>query len=205
MTGMSLKAREGCTVIRNARIGSGGLGSIVLGGDGSILAAPGAMPGHSTPEAGSSSRPRPSHAHLDRAFGQAITGVNLSGTLSEAIGRFHRAIGLMTVDALAAGAKRALRMLETEGVGHVRTHTIVGGDIGFRAWEAVESAASGFPAVQVRQVVMPLAGSRPVRAPGDRADLLVVDATSLAEAVALVPARQRLAGGFPGSPLLTEV
>ena len=84
--------------------------------------------------------------------------MNLSGTLSEAVRRFHAALELMTVEVLAAGAKRALTMLEAKGVGHVRTHTIVGGDIGFRAWEAVESAASGFPAVQVQQVMMPLGG-----------------------------------------------
>jgi cytosine/adenosine deaminase-related metal-dependent hydrolase len=41
--------------------------------------------------------------------------------------------------------------------------------------------------------------------PGDRADLPVVDAASLAEAVALVPARQRMAAGCPEPTLLTEV
>ena len=42
--------------------------------------------------------------------------------------------------------------------------------------------------------------------PGDRADLLVIDATNLAEAVALVPTRQRLRGEeSPEQTLLTEV
>ena len=64
----------------------------------------------------------------------------------------------MVVEALAPGATRALTMLGAKGVTHVRTHTVVGGEIGFRAWEAVELAASAVPAVQVHQVVMPLGG-----------------------------------------------
>src|SRR5439155_23475966 len=94
----------------------------------------------------------------DRAFSQAITGVNESGTLSEAVRRFHSSVGLMVVEALAPGATRALTMLGAKGVTHVRTHTVVGGEIGFRAWEAVELAASAVPAVQVQQVMMPLGG-----------------------------------------------
>src|SRR2546427_77138 len=41
------------------------------------------------------------------------------------------------------------------GVGHVRTDTAVGGPLGFRAWEAVEKAAT-LPGVEVRQVAMPI-------------------------------------------------
>jgi len=159
MRGMSSGSSESCLVVGNARIGVEGLGSIVLGSDGTILpAAQGAVrafdaggrvvvPAFAEP-----------HAHLDRAFSQAITGANQSGTLSEAIRRFHSSVGLMVVEALAPGARRALRMLAAKGVAHVRTHTAVGGEIGFRAWEAVELAASAVPAVHVQQVMMPLGG-----------------------------------------------
>jgi cytosine deaminase len=159
MSGMPSGSRESCIVIENARIGGEGLGSIVLGSDGTIL--PAAQGDVRTLDAGGRvivpafAEP---HAHLDRAFSQAITGTNQSGTLLEAIRRFRSSVGLMLVDALASGATRALTMLAANGVAYVRTHTIVGGEIGFRAWEAVELAASAVPAVRVQQVMMPLGG-----------------------------------------------
>jgi cytosine deaminase len=61
----------------------------------------------------------------------------------------------MTVESLAPGGRRALDLLYDAGVGHVRTHTAVGGTLGLRAWEAVEQAA-GLSPVEVRQVAMPL-------------------------------------------------
>ncbi|HEY8199788.1 MAG TPA: amidohydrolase family protein [Actinomycetota bacterium] len=98
------------------------------------------------------------HVHLDRAFTLGLTGGNQSGTLSEAIVRYRNAVELMTVKALEVGARRALDLLWSAGVGHVRTHTAVGGRLGFRAWEAVERAASRVPGVSVRQVIMPIDG-----------------------------------------------
>ncbi|MGH9040294.1 MAG: amidohydrolase family protein [Acidimicrobiia bacterium] len=96
------------------------------------------------------------HVHLDRAFTSAITGSNLSGSLDEAVERFIGSAGRMTVEALIPGARRALNLLSEAGVAHVRTHTAVGGALGFRAWEAVEAAASTLPEIEVDQVVMPL-------------------------------------------------
>jgi len=95
------------------------------------------------------------HAHLDRAFSSAITGWNHSGSLDEAVERFLGSIDRMTVESLAPGGRRALGLLYDAGVGHVRTHTAVGGPLGFRAWEAVEKAAT-LPGVEVRQVAMPI-------------------------------------------------
>ena len=95
------------------------------------------------------------HAHLDRAFSTAVTGWNRSGTLAEAVERFLGSIERMTVESLAPGGRRALAMLYEAGVGHVRTHTAVGGPLGFRAWEAVERAST-VPGVDVRQVAMPI-------------------------------------------------
>jgi cytosine deaminase len=95
------------------------------------------------------------HAHIDRAFSSAITGWNRSGTLDEAVQRFRGSIERMTVESLAPGGRRALDLLYDAGVGHVRTHTAVGGALGLRAWEAVEKAAS-LSAIEVRQVAMPL-------------------------------------------------
>lgn len=94
------------------------------------------------------------HAHLDRAFSTAVTGANRSGTLTEAIERFLGSLDRMTVESLSPGAIRALQLLEGAGVVHVRTHTAVGGQLGFRAWEAVEKAAEAVPGVEVRQVAM---------------------------------------------------
>jgi len=96
------------------------------------------------------------HVHLDRAFSAAVTGANRSGTLAEAIERFLGSLERMTVETLSPGATRALALLEEAGVGHVRTHTAVGGTLGFRAWEAVEKAAAAVPGVDVRQVAMPV-------------------------------------------------
>ena len=85
MRGMSSGSSESCLVVGNARIGVEGLGSIVLGSDGTILAA--AQGDVRTFNAGGRvvvpafAEP---HAHLDRAFSQAITGANQSGTLLEA-------------------------------------------------------------------------------------------------------------------------
>jgi cytosine deaminase len=98
------------------------------------------------------------HAHLDRAFSSAVTGWNRSGSLDEAIERFFGSIDRMTVESLAPGGRRALGLLYDAGVGHVRTHTAVGGPLGFRAWEAVEKAAT-VPGVEVCQVAMPLGGN----------------------------------------------
>jgi cytosine deaminase len=99
------------------------------------------------------------HVHLDRAFSMSLTGWNRSGTLLEAIARYRGAVARMSVEALASGARRALELMRSSGVGHVRTHTAVGEGLGFRAWEAVERAASEVPDVQVRQVSMPLGGA----------------------------------------------
>src|SRR5439155_16626877 len=127
ISSMSPGSGESCIVIENARIGGQGLGSIVLGSDGTVL--PAAQGDVRTFDAGGRvvvpafAEP---HAHLDRAFSHAITGVNQSGTLLEAIRRFHSSVGLMVVDALAPGATRALTMLAAQGVVHVRTHAIVG-------------------------------------------------------------------------------
>jgi cytosine/creatinine deaminase len=97
------------------------------------------------------------HVHLDRAFSTAITGWNRSGSLDEAVDRFLGSIDRMTVEALAPGGRRALELLYDAGVGYVRTHTAVGGPLGFRAWEAVEKAvAAAAPGIEVRQVVMPI-------------------------------------------------
>lgn len=98
------------------------------------------------------------HVHLDRAFTLGLTGGNQSGTLPEAIVRYRSAMPLMTVEALELGARRALDLLWHAGVSHVRTHTAVGGELGFRAWDAVERAASATPRVAVRQVLMPVGG-----------------------------------------------
>jgi cytosine deaminase len=95
------------------------------------------------------------HAHLDRAFSSAITGWNRSGSLDEAVARFLASIHRMTAESLAPGGRRALGLLYEAGVGHVRTHTALGGPLGFRAWEAVEKAAT-LPGVDVRQVAMPI-------------------------------------------------
>lgn len=96
------------------------------------------------------------HVHLDRAFSAVITGWNRSGSLDEAVRLFKASFGMMTVEALMPGAGRALGLLEASGVRHVRTHTAVGGALGFRAWEAVEQAASSFPGMKVCQVAMPV-------------------------------------------------
>ena len=96
------------------------------------------------------------HAHLDRAFSTAVTGWNRSGSLDEAVDRFLGSVDRMTVESLAPGGRRALDLLYDAGVGHVRTHTAVGGPLGFRAWEAVEKAAATVPDIEVRQVVMPI-------------------------------------------------
>jgi hypothetical protein len=75
MSGMSSGSGKSCIVIENARIGGKVLGSLVLGSDGTILPAPQGdvrtfdaggrvvVPAFAEP-----------HAHLDRAFSQAITG-----------------------------------------------------------------------------------------------------------------------------------
>ena len=98
------------------------------------------------------------HAHLDRAFSTAITGWNRTGTLDEAVERFLGSLDRMTVESLSPGGSRALGLLYDAGVGHVRTHTAVGGPLGFRAWEAVEKAAT-VPGIEVRQVVMPISAN----------------------------------------------
>src|SRR5437588_4470148 len=96
------------------------------------------------------------HAHLDRAFSSAVTGWNRSGSLDEAVERFVGSLERMTVESLAPGGRRALGLLYDAGVGHVRTHTAVGGPLGFRAWKAVEEAAITAPRLVVRQVAMPI-------------------------------------------------
>src|SRR5439155_17880775 len=85
ISSMSPGSGESCIVIENARIGGQGLGSIVLGSDGTVL--PAAQGDVRTFDAGGRvvvpafAEP---HAHLDRAFSQGITGANQSGTLLEA-------------------------------------------------------------------------------------------------------------------------
>jgi cytosine/creatinine deaminase len=96
------------------------------------------------------------HVHLDRAFSAAVTGWNRSGSLDEAVARFHASVDRWTVESLAPGGRRALGLLYDAGVGHLRTHTAVGGPLGFRAWEAVETAAAAVPGVDVLQVAMPI-------------------------------------------------
>jgi cytosine deaminase len=96
------------------------------------------------------------HAHLDRAFSLEVTGPNRSGSLGEAIQRFDAALDQMTVASLRPGAQRALHMMSSAGVAHVRTHTAVGGRLAFRAWEAVDVAARAVPEVKVQQVPMPM-------------------------------------------------
>ena len=96
------------------------------------------------------------HAHLDRAFSSAVTGWNRSGSLDEAVERFLGSLDRMTVETLSPGGRRALDLLYDAGVGHVLTHTAVGGPLEFRAWEAVDKAAAGVPGVDVRQVAMPI-------------------------------------------------
>src|SRR5438105_2080683 len=204
------------------------------------------------------------HTHLDRAFSSAITGWNRSGSLDEAVERFLGSIDRMTVESLAPGGRRALGLLYDAGVGHVRTHTAVGGPLGFRALAAAGVAvvvcpvsnlclqgraggARGLAPIRwlrdadvrigigldnIRDVVVSVGTADPLRAAwlvavaghltgeddlewlgrtvtggnrricnlpedvedGGTADLLVVEAASLAEAVALVPPRQRLVG-----------
>ena len=46
------------------------------------------------------------HVHLDRAFTLDLTGPNQTGTLPEAITRYHSAVDRMTVGALETGAER---------------------------------------------------------------------------------------------------
>lgn len=60
---------------------------------------------------------------------------------------------------MTPGGRRALDLLYDAGVGHVRTHTAVGGPLEFRAWEAVEKAAASVPGVKVRQVAMPISSN----------------------------------------------
>jgi cytosine deaminase len=96
------------------------------------------------------------HVHIDRAFSAAVTGWNRSGSLDEAVERFLGSLDRMTVESLAPGGRRALDLLYEAGVGHVRTHTAVGGPLGFRAWEAVEQAAATVPGIEVSQTVMPI-------------------------------------------------
>lgn len=146
----------GSLVIENACVGGEGLRPLVLGG-GRILAEPEGevrtfdaggrvvVPALAEP-----------HVHLDRAFSLAITGPNQSGSLAEAIQRFKGSLERMTVETLVPGALRALNLLWASGVSHVRTHTAVGGALGFRAWEAVEKAAASVPTVEVCQVAMPI-------------------------------------------------
>jgi len=147
----------GSLVIENARADGDGLERIVLGGAGRILSDP--QGDVTVVDAGGRlvvpvfAEP---HVHLDRAFSTAITGWNRSGLLDEAVERFIGSIDRMTADSLMPGALRALKLLGDAGVGHVRTHTAVGGALGFRAWDAVEQAASLVPDVEVRQVAMPI-------------------------------------------------
>jgi cytosine deaminase len=149
---------SGGLAIRNFAEGNG-LGSIVVGAEGEVLRQ--AAGGERQVDAGGrllvAAFAEP-HVHLDRAFTLGLTGGNQSGTLPEAIARYHSAMPRMTVEALEVGARRALELLWYAGVSHVRTHTAVGAGLGFRAWDAVERAASDRPGVAVRQVIMPAGG-----------------------------------------------
>ncbi len=60
------------------------------------------------------------------------------------------------MEALIPGVNRALELLSSYGVGHVRAHTAVGGALGFRAWEAVEKSGSSVSGIEVSQVAMPV-------------------------------------------------
>ena len=96
------------------------------------------------------------HVHVDRAFSHPITGPNSTGDLTEAVVRFADAAEQMTIAALVPGCSRLLALLAASGVWHVRTHTAVGGTLGFRAWDAVELAATSHPELRVQQVAMPV-------------------------------------------------
>jgi cytosine deaminase len=144
-------------VVENASLGGTRRGSVVLGSAGRILA--GAQGEITTLDAGGRvvvptwAEP---HTHLDRAFGSELTGWNASGSLTEAIERFKGSLPGLTVEIVVQRARRALALLTGAGVGHVRTHTAVGGPVDFCAWEAVEKAASEFAGVEVRQVALPI-------------------------------------------------
>lgn len=144
-------------VVANGAVEAGTSSPIILGGNGRILAIPEGEV--ETFDAGGRVVVPPfaePHVHLDRAFSSAITGQNRSGSLDEGVRLFKASLSVMTVEALVPGASRALGLLEAAGVGHVRTHTAIGGALGFRAWEAVEQAASAVTGVEVRQVAMPV-------------------------------------------------
>ena len=152
----SVTAASSPFVVRGAQLPSGATADVWV--DGNRRIAPGEVPGARVIDAGgrllAPALAEP-HAHLDRAFSLEVTGSNRSGTLAEAIHRFDAALGQMTADTLQPGAQRALQMMDSAGVAHVRTHTAVGGRLGFRAWEAVEVAARTVPQIQVQQVPMP--------------------------------------------------
>ncbi len=144
-------------MVVNGRVEAGTSSPIILGDSGRILAAPeGEVETHDAGGRVVVPTFAEPHVHLDRAFTSAITGENRSGCLDEAVRLFKASFSAMTVEALVPGARRALGLLEAAGVGHVRTHTAVGGALGFRAWEAVEQAAATAPDVEVRQVAMPV-------------------------------------------------
>jgi cytosine/creatinine deaminase len=146
-----------CVVVEHACLGGERRGSVVLGPAGRILAV---AEGEVTAFDAGGRLVVPAfaepHTHLDRAFSSAVTGWNASGSLTEAIERFKGSLANLTVDSVAQGARRALELLMAAGVGHVRTHTAVGGAADFCAWEAVEKAASGLPGVEVHQVALPI-------------------------------------------------
>ncbi|HEY3240365.1 MAG TPA: amidohydrolase family protein [Acidimicrobiia bacterium] len=154
---VAVRNGTGSLVVENAAVGGDRRGSIVLGPAGWILAEP--EGDVTTLDAGGRvvvptfAEP---HVHLDRAFSSAITGENRSGCLDEGVRLFKAARSVMTVEALVPGASRALGLLEAAGVSHVRTHTAIGGALGFRAWEAVEQAGATFAGVEVRQVAIPV-------------------------------------------------
>jgi cytosine deaminase len=148
--------RAAAHVIENARLPSGETATIAVDSEGRITKAAPAdavriNAGGRLVTAGFAEP----HAHVDRAFSTHITGVNESGTLPEAIERSRAAFDSMTVESLTPGAVRALRLLHEAGVSHVKNHTVIGGEIGFRAWDALEEAARHVPDVHVIQVPMP--------------------------------------------------
>ncbi len=145
-----------CLAIANGRVGAG-TSTIILGGSGRILASPeGEVETHDASGRVVVPTFAEPHVHLDRAFSSAITGENRSGGLDEAVRLFKASYGAMTTEALVPGVRRALGLLEEAGVGHVHTHTAIGGVLGFRAWAAVEQAASTVPSLEVRQIAMPV-------------------------------------------------
>lgn len=145
-------------LIRNVTLPSGVGADLVIDAQGNLTDfCAVAGPDRTVEAAGKLVAPRfaEPHAHLDRAFSQDLTGPNQTGTLTEAVDRFLAATDHMTINTLLPGAIRALTGMRDAGVAHVRTHTVIGAGVGFRAWDAVEQAAESVEGVTVDQVPTP--------------------------------------------------